>query len=48
MIDKSSEKMVWQGRGTKTLADNPSPEKKDQNITYGVQQIFKNYPPKKK
>lgn len=48
MIDKASEKMVWQGRGTKTLADNPSPEKKDQNITYGIQQIFKNYPPKKK
>jgi len=48
MIDKSTEKLVWQGRGTKTLEENPSPEKKQQNITYGVQQIFKNYPPKKK
>ncbi len=48
MIDKSTEKLVWQGRGTKTLEDHPSPEKKQQNITYGVQQIFKTYPPKKK
>lgn len=48
MIDRSTEKLVWQGRGTKTLEDNPSPEKKQQNITYGVQQIFKSYPPKKK
>ena len=48
MIDKGTEKLVWQGRGTKTLAENPSPEKKQANVTYGVQQIFKNYPPKKK
>ncbi len=48
MIDRSTEKLVWQGRGTKTLEENPSPEKKQANITYGVQMIFKNYPPVKK
>ncbi len=48
MIDKGTEKLVWQGRGTKTLEDHPSPEKKQANITYGVQMIFKNYPPIKK
>lgn len=47
MVDKSSEKLVWQGRGTKTLEDHPSPEKKEKNITYGIQQIFTKYPPKK-
>jgi len=45
MIDKSTEKLVWQGRGTKTLAENPSPEKKQQNINYAVKQIFMKYPP---
>ena len=48
MIDKSTEKLVWQGRGTKTLEEHPSPEKKQQNISYGVKQIFLKYPPAKK
>jgi hypothetical protein len=48
MIDKASEKLVWQGRGTKTLEEHPSPEKKEKNIKYGVQQIFTKYPPKSK
>lgn len=48
MIEKSTEKMVWQGRGTKTLAEHPTPEKKQQNINYAMQQIFMKYPPKKK
>lgn len=47
MIDKASEKLVWQGRGTKTLEDHPSPEKKEANVKYGVKQIFTKYPPKK-
>jgi len=48
MVDKSSEKLVWQGRGTKTLEEHPTPEKKEQNINYAIQQIFAKYPPKKK
>lgn len=46
MIDHATEKMVWQGRGTKTLADHPSAEKKEQNINYAIKQIFMRYPPK--
>lgn len=48
MIEKTSEKMVWQGRGTKTLSEDVSPEKKEQNINYAVEQIFKKYPPVRK
>jgi hypothetical protein len=48
MIDKASEKLVWQGRGTKTLEEHPTPEKKEANVKYGVKQIFLKYPPKKK
>lgn len=48
MVDKSTEKLAWQGRGTKTLADHPTPEKKEQNINYAIKQIFMKYPPKKK
>lgn len=47
MIDKSTEKIVWQGRGTKTIDEDASPSKREQNINYAVKQIFTNYPPKK-
>lgn len=45
-VDKSTEKLIWQGTGTKTLAENASVEKKEQNITYAIHQILLNYPPK--
>lgn len=45
MVDKATEKIAWQGTGTKTLEENASPEKRQQNIDYAVQQIFMNYPP---
>jgi hypothetical protein len=47
MVDKSTEKIVWQGRGTKTLDEDASASKREQNINYAVKQIFTNYPPKK-
>jgi Domain of unknown function (DUF4136) len=47
MVDKSTEKIAWQGRGTKTIDENASPSKREQNINYAVKQIFTNYPPKK-
>jgi len=47
MVDKSTEKIAWQGRGTKTLDEDASPQKREQNINYAVKQIFLNYPPKK-
>ena len=48
MVDKSTEKIVWQGRGSKTLDEDASPEKRETNINSGVKQIFAQYPPKKK
>jgi len=44
LIDKASEKIIWQGRGEKTLDDNLTPEKRDAQINSGVAAIFKNFP----
>lgn len=44
LIDKVAEKVVWQGRGTKTLDENASPEKKEANINTAVKMIFAKYP----
>lgn len=46
-IDKSTEKIFWQGTGTKTIDENAGPEKRDKNITYAIQTILAQYPPKK-
>ena len=46
MIDASSNKLVWQGRGTDTLDPNASAEKRESKINYAIQQIFTRYPPK--
>ncbi|MBL7857538.1 MAG: DUF4136 domain-containing protein [Cyclobacteriaceae bacterium] len=48
MVDRSVEKVVWQGRGTKTIDENASAKKREENINYAVKQIFMQYPPKKK
>jgi Domain of unknown function (DUF4136) len=47
MVDKSTEKIAWQGRGTRTLDEDASAAKRESNINYAVKQIFTNYPPKK-
>ncbi|HTF18450.1 MAG TPA: DUF4136 domain-containing protein, partial [Chryseolinea sp.] len=44
VIDKASEKIIWQGRGEKTINDKLTPEKRDAQINAGVASIFKNYP----
>lgn len=44
VIDGGSKEIVWQGRGTKTLAENVSPEKKEERINAAVAAIFKKYP----
>lgn len=44
LIDMSVEKIVWQGRGTKTLNENVSPERKEANIKTAVEAIFSKYP----
>lgn len=46
LVDKATEKIVWQGTGKKTLDENASTQKKEENINYAVKQIFTNYPPK--
>ncbi len=46
MVDKSTEKIVWQGRATKTIDEDANAEKREKNINYAVQQIFLKYPPK--
>ncbi len=48
MVDKTTEKIVWSGRGTKTLDPDAKPEKREANIKYAVKMIFTQYPPKKK
>lgn len=45
MVDMSKEKIVWQGIGTKTINENASPSKREENINYAVKSIFTKYPP---
>ncbi len=42
----SGKNLVWQGRGTKTVDENASPEKRESNINWAIQQIFLKYPVK--
>jgi len=46
MIDAKKNQLVWQGRGTKTIEPDASQQKREQNISYAVKQIFMKYPPK--
>jgi len=48
MIDKATEKIVWQGTGIKEISENASPQKREENINYAATQIFAKYPPKAK
>jgi hypothetical protein len=45
-VDKATEKIVWQGRGTKTLNETASPEKREANIKNGVAMIYQKFPVK--
>lgn len=44
-VDAAQEKIVWQGSGTKTLVENASPEKREENINKAVKRILESYPP---
>jgi hypothetical protein len=48
MVDNAAQKIAWQGRATKTIDEDISAEKREQNINYAVKQIFTKYPPAKK
>ena len=45
MVDMSTEKIVWQGIGTKTFDESANAQKREDNINYAIQQIFTKYPP---
>lgn len=47
IVDVGAQKIVWQGRATRTLDGDANAEKREKNINYAVQQIFTKYPPKK-
>lgn len=47
-IDIDLNQIVWQGTGVKTIDENASAEKREENINYAIQQIMANYPPKAK
>ncbi len=44
-VNMKTQKLVWQGIGTKTLDENLSPDKREQAINYSIQQILSKYPP---
>jgi hypothetical protein len=44
LVDRSTEKIAWQGRGSKTLNENVKPEKKEANIKSAITAIFMKYP----
>jgi hypothetical protein len=45
MIDAKKNQLVWQGRGTKTIDEDASQKKRDENLAYALKQIFAKYPP---
>jgi hypothetical protein len=47
LINAKTEMLVWRGWATKTLEDNPSPEKAEYTINSVVEKIFRDYPPNK-
>jgi hypothetical protein len=48
MVDRAAQKIMWQGRATKTIDEDATPQKREQNINYAIKQIFAKYPPAKK
>jgi len=45
LVDMATEKIVWQGIGTRTLDESANAQKREDNINYAIQQIFTKYPP---
>jgi hypothetical protein len=44
IVDNKQERIIWQGRGSKILEENLTPEKRERNISEAIDDIFKNYP----
>jgi len=45
LVDAAAQKIVWQGRATKTLDETAGATKREENINSAVKQIFAKYPP---
>jgi len=45
LVDAAKKELVWQGTGVKTLDQNATPEKREENITKAVAAILAKYPP---
>ena len=45
MYDSAAKQLVWRGSATKTLDENPKPQKRQKNIENAVTKLLKNYPP---
>jgi hypothetical protein len=48
IYDQAGKQLVWRSAATKTLDDNPTPQKRQKNIDKAVAKMFKNFPPKDK
>ena len=46
VVETAANKIVWQGRGTKTVDESASPQKRENNINNGIKSIFALYPVK--
>jgi hypothetical protein len=44
IVDTEKEKIVWQGRATKTLEEDLTPEQREKNVNSAIDEIFDNYP----
>jgi hypothetical protein len=47
-VDVSTQKIVWQGRGTKTIDEDANADKREANINAAIKAIIAEYPPQQK
>jgi hypothetical protein len=45
MYDPASKTLVWRGAASKTLDNNPTPEKRQKNLDKAMTKLLKNFPP---
>jgi len=45
MYDSAQKQLVWRGSASKTIDTKAKPDKKQKNITKGVEKLLKNFPP---
>ncbi len=46
LIDVRTKELVWRGSASKTLEEDPTPEKMSKTINEAVEKLLKEYPPK--